>query len=224
MEGCVEPDQRRRMLLSSGSTMKQIKAAQKAVAQLNQDRWKVRAAQSMDASERMGAVLPAPPDGRALTCMPRQLFSHLARPPLDCPQASELLFGDAWLFRAPRHTDTVEVLAMLGQPDTRGAELSVANWDCPEACARELAVPLRCSPAMLLSSSDTESGEDGASDEGSSLEEGVLWTRVSTAMQVGARACPRGDLHPPCSRRFVALAPRAPSRPHASLRSFAITT
>ena len=113
---------------------------------------------------------------------------------------------------------------MLGQPDTRGAELSVANWDCPEACARELAVPLRCSPAMLLSSSDTESGEDGASDEGSSLEEGVLWTRVSTAMQVGARACPRGDLHPPCSRRFVALALRAPSRPHASLRSFAITT
>merc|ERR1719478_777601 len=103
MEGCVEPDQRRRMLLSAGSTMKQIKAAQKAVAQLNQDRWK----------------------------------------------ASELLFGDAWLFRAPRNTDTVELLAMLGQPDTRGAELCVANWDCPEACARELAVPLRCSPATL---------------------------------------------------------------------------
>lgn len=41
MEGAVEPEQRRRMLMNAGSTMKQIKAAQKAVAQLNQDRWKV---------------------------------------------------------------------------------------------------------------------------------------------------------------------------------------
>jgi hypothetical protein len=41
-EGCVEPNVRRQMLLGAGSTHKQIKAATKAVAQLNQDRWKVR--------------------------------------------------------------------------------------------------------------------------------------------------------------------------------------
>ena len=27
---------------------------------------------------------------------------------------------------------------MLGQPEGRGFELKVANWDCAEACAREL--------------------------------------------------------------------------------------
>lgn len=118
--------------------------------------------------------------------------------PPSAAQASELLFGDAWLFRAPRNTDTVELLAMLGQPDTRGAELSVANWDCPEACARELAVPLRCSPATLLSSSETESGEDGASDESGSLEEGLLWARASTAMQV-------------CALKWLAVSARDPS-------------
>lgn len=42
MEGCVDAEQRRRMLLSAGSTIKQIKAATKAVATLNQERWKVR--------------------------------------------------------------------------------------------------------------------------------------------------------------------------------------
>ena len=41
VEGCMEPNMRRQVLLSSGSTPKQIKAATKAVAQLNQDRWKV---------------------------------------------------------------------------------------------------------------------------------------------------------------------------------------
>ena len=47
VEGCMEPNLRRQMLLAAGSTHKQIKAATKAVAQLNQDRWKVtRAAPS----------------------------------------------------------------------------------------------------------------------------------------------------------------------------------
>ena len=44
VEGCMEPNVRRQMLLRAGSTMKQIKAATKAVAQLNQDRWKVTGA------------------------------------------------------------------------------------------------------------------------------------------------------------------------------------
>merc|ERR1719310_1725176 len=87
MEGCVEPAQRRQMLLGSGSTLKAIKAATRQVAELNQERWK----------------------------------------------ASEVLFGDAWLFRAPRHADAAELLAMLGQPEGRGAHLTVANWDSVEA-------------------------------------------------------------------------------------------
>ena len=91
------------------------------------------------------------------------------------PQASELLFGDAWLFRSARQTDTTELLAMLGQPDTRGAELSIANWDGPEACARELAAPLRCSVADLLSSSETESGEESQEAE----ESGRVRQRVA---------------------------------------------
>ena len=64
VEGCVEPYVRRQMLLGSGSTHKQIKAATKAVAQLNQDRWKVR----------------LPPVQRAPTLLPR-----------SCPQASPKL-------------------------------------------------------------------------------------------------------------------------------------
>lgn len=41
-EGCIDPNVRRQVLLSFGSTPKQIKAATTAVARLNQDRWKVR--------------------------------------------------------------------------------------------------------------------------------------------------------------------------------------
>jgi hypothetical protein len=132
-------------------------------------------------------------DARALSCPSPHLRAADAPMCLPAPvaQASELLFGDAWLFRAPRQTDTTELLAMLGQPDTRGAELCMANWDGPEACARELAAPLRCSPAALLSSSETESGEDGASDECGSYEEGLIWARASSAMQV------RRPPHPP---------------------------
>ena len=41
-EGCIEANQRRQLLLGSGSTPKQIKQAIKQVVQLNADRWKVR--------------------------------------------------------------------------------------------------------------------------------------------------------------------------------------
>ena len=67
---------------------------------------------------------------------------------------------------------------MLGQPDSRGAELSIANWHCAEDCARELAVPLRVAPGFFLAgttASDDESDESG--------EDGILWARVSDAMQ-----------------------------------------
>ena len=43
MEGCVDSNQRRQLLLGAGSTQKQIKQAIKQVVQLNADRWKVRA-------------------------------------------------------------------------------------------------------------------------------------------------------------------------------------
>lgn len=123
------------------------------------------------------------------SALPSTLPSTLATNPNVCldsaprgaAQASELLFGDAWLFRAPRHTDATELLAMLGQPDTHGTELNVSNWDCAESCARELAVPLRVAPHVLLASSvDTE---DAADEAGSGPEDGMLWARVSDAMQ-----------------------------------------
>ena len=113
MVGCVEAQKRQEMLVASGSTLKQIKAVTKQVAQLNQDRW----------------------------------------------QASELLFGDAWLFRAPRHSDNGELLAMLGQPECHGCELSAANWHSAEACARELAQSLRVQVETLYSPSSSEVGE-----------------------------------------------------------------
>jgi len=74
-------------------------------------------------------------------------------------QASELLFGDAWLFRAPRHSDNGELLAMLGQPECHGSELSAANWHSAEACARELAQSLRVQVETLYSPSSSEVGE-----------------------------------------------------------------
>jgi len=136
-EGCVEPNVRRQMLLGAGSTHKQIKAATKAVAQLNQDRWK----------------------------------------------ASEVLFGDAWLFRAPGRAEPLELLAMLGQPEGRGFELKVANWDCAEACARELAKPLNVSPEALLLAADDDEGSGEESGEESSAEEGIAWSAATAAMQ-----------------------------------------
>ena len=46
--------------------------------------------------------------------------------------------------RAPRTAEPDELLAMLGQPEGRGFELVVANWDCPEALhTEELAAHLR---------------------------------------------------------------------------------
>jgi len=110
----MEPEQRRRTLLGAGATHKQIKAATKAVAQLNQDRWK----------------------------------------------ASEVIFGDTWLFRAPRSADGAEeLLAMLGQPDCRGFQLVVANWLSAEACARELCEALSVPVEWLLASTSSDEGE-----------------------------------------------------------------
>ena len=184
MEGCVEPEQRKRMLLGSGSTLKQIKAATKAVVQLNHDRWKVRLlpvlrrrARSAASLSPPGATLLATCNLRAPLLMLRSVFAAATH-----RQASELLFGDAWLFRADRQAESTELLAMLGQPDGCGAELCVGNWDSAEACARELAGPLQVSPCELLSSA---SEEEDASEESGSVEEGLLWARASSAMQVG---------------------------------------
>lgn len=106
---------------------------------------------------------------------PRVVFLHGS-------QASEILFGDAWLFRAPRNAEATEVLAMLGQPDCRGAHMCVANWESAEACARELAEPLGVSADALLTSSSDE--EDGESDASGVPEETILWTVAADAMQV----------------------------------------
>ena len=152
MVGCVEAGQRQQMLLTSGSTLKQIKAVTKQVAQLNQERW----------------------------------------------QASELLFGDAWLFRAPRNADKSELLAMLGQPDVHGCELSASNWHTAEACARELARSLKVEVGTLYAPSSASSAglssDDGAAEGGGGGggggggeeggEEGeIIWSACSEAMQ-----------------------------------------
>jgi hypothetical protein len=98
-------------------------------------------------------------------------------------QASEVLFGDAWLFRAPGRAEPLELLAMLGQPEGRGFELKVANWDCAEACARELAKPLNVSPEALLLAADDDEGSGEESGEESSAEEGIAWSAATAAMQ-----------------------------------------
>ena len=103
-------------------------------------------------------------------------------------QASEVIFGDAWLFRAARTAEPTELLAMLGQPETRGFELVVSNWDCAEACARELAKPLGVTPDSLLLSA-SEAGDDGdethsGSGHGSAeSEDGIAWSAATAAMQ-----------------------------------------
>ena len=95
-------------------------------------------------------------------CTPKQIKAvtkQVAQLNQDRWQASELLFGDAWLFRAPRHSDNGELLAMLGQPECHGSELSAANWHSAEACARELAQSLRVQVETLYSPSSSEVGE-----------------------------------------------------------------
>jgi len=89
-------------------------------------------------------------------------------------KASELVFGDAWLFRAPRHADATEVLAMLGQPEGHGCELSTSHWDSDEACARELAPALGVTVEALLSA---------PSDDGEEAGEDMVWSAACEAMQ-----------------------------------------
>ena len=113
-------------------------------------------------------------------------------------QASELLFGDAWLFRAPREMDKAELLAMLGQPECRGAELDTARWKSAWQCARELAGPLQVDPTTLLSAAAAAEGGEGGADDcqtlggggtasgeirGGLAEEGISWAGCTTAMQ-----------------------------------------
>jgi len=94
-------------------------------------------------------------------------------------KASEILFKDVWLFRAPRHADAMEVLAMLGQPDGHGCELSTSNWLSAEAFARELALPLGVAVEALLSGparyEDAEEGDGG--------DEDIVWSAACDAMQ-----------------------------------------
>ena len=84
------------------------------------------------------------------------------------------------------------MLAMLGQPDGRGFELIVSNWDCPEACARELAKPLNVSAETLLAPASegrselSEEAEEGASESqaASSMgEDAIAWSTAVSAMQ-----------------------------------------
>lgn len=103
-------------------------------------------------------------------------------------QASEVIFGDAWLFRAPRTAEPDELLAMLGQPETHGFELALSNWDSPEACARELAKPLGvAAEALLLSASDAgdddnQSGSGEGAGGSMESEEGIAWPAATAAM------------------------------------------
>ena len=120
------------------------------------------------------------------------LMTLAARAPL---QASEVIFGDVWLFRAPRNTESAEMLAMLGQPDGHGFELIVSNWDSPEACARDLAKALNVSAESLLASPSegrseiSEEAEEGASESqaassmGEFGEDAIAWSAAVSAMQ-----------------------------------------
>uniref|UniRef100_A0A7S2CKB8 Uncharacterized protein n=1 Tax=Haptolina brevifila TaxID=156173 RepID=A0A7S2CKB8_9EUKA len=94
-------------------------------------------------------------------------------------RASEILFRDVWLFRAPRHADAMEVLAMLGQPDGYSCELSTSNWHSAEACARELAPTLGVAVEALLSG--PASAEDA--EEGEGGDEDIVWSAACDAMQ-----------------------------------------
>ena len=105
---------------------------------------------------------------------PRPWLTPDIAPAVCCSQASELVFGDAWLFRAPRHADTTEVLAMLGQPEGHGCELSTSHWDSDEACARELAPALGVTVEALLSA---------PSDDGEEAGEDMVWSAACEAMQ-----------------------------------------
>ena len=116
-------------------------------------------------------------------------------------QASEVIFGDLWLFRVPVRADPAELLAMLGQPDGRGYELTVSNWSSAADLARELAAPLNITAHQLLvpvepnpnlpslvETSDQDSLDSLASSgEGrttrSSTSETIDWTVASRAMQ-----------------------------------------
>jgi len=86
--------------------------------------------------------------------------------------------------------DKAELLAMLGQPECRGAELDTTRWESAWQCARELAGPLQVDPSTLLSAAAEEEGGQGGVDRcqpadaaGASAEEGILWASCTSAMQ-----------------------------------------
>lgn len=110
-----------------------------------------------------------------------------------CLQASEVLFGDAWLFRAQMQADTTELLAMLGLPSASGArELSVDNWNGGEsACACEIATALGIrQEALLPSSGVVVKAAEADGDEVDEVDDAdvvgcarMCWPLVTEAMQ-----------------------------------------
>ena len=119
VEGCMEPNLRRQMLLGSGCTQKQIRASTKAVAQLNQDRWKVRAraySPEQDARAR-DRQRPARPARRARA--PRE-DAPRARAPRPSPRAPAPPRG-----RRPRSSS-----ATRGSSARRAATRAARCWRC----------------------------------------------------------------------------------------------
>ena len=204
VEGCVEANQRRQLLLGQGATQKQIKQAIKQVVQLNADRWKVR-------------IVPRSRHPRCpCPCarLSRPTRAALNRPDRVSPcvylvlacrrhvQASEVLFGDAWLFRSQQQAEASELIAMLGLPLNSGArELSVAHWDSDRACAAEVASALGLKLENLMddgTSTGKEEGDEGAGAGETSEEEdadadaaqsppgaggGIRWQVATQALQ-----------------------------------------
>ena len=108
---------------------------------------------------------------------------------------SEVLFGDAWLFRSQQQAEASELIAMLGLPLNSGArELSVAHWDSDRACAAEVASALGLKLENLMDDGTSTGNEEG--DEGAGAE--TSRRRTPTPTPRSRRR--RGRRHPLASR------------------------
>lgn len=131
---------RTQILLHHGNTHRQINSIKKEVAKLNRERWQVR----QDLAELHVFIHHVDVRDFLAESEGRMCFF----------QASEILFNDSWLFSAVSCSECADILAVIGQTESEGFELSADSWSHPVELANALAAVLQaCEPHICTTAS-----------------------------------------------------------------------